>query len=237
MFKYKKKLMKKFIVTFVLLLTAISFTACNNDSDDDDNQSTGDYWPTSVDNNWIYTRDGVESSIKITGVNDRNGAKYYKFNQLDIFGRGVEENSALSIKKNKGDYYINVEEMNLTAESVSVKITGYDFLFFKDYLDVNETWEGTYTYTTSNNANSQVYVTNATFKGKILEKGISLTVKGKVFNDVIKFRFEQILDNNDAWPDWDYSTDFWIAKDVGIIKFEGVEGVGGVSELATYTIK
>jgi len=230
--------MKKFITSFLLLLTAISFTSCNNDSSDDDNaqDSTGDYWPTSVDNNWVYTQDGVENSIKITEGDERNGAKYYKFNQLDIFGRAVEDHPPFSIKKDKGDYYINVGEKNFTVEGVTTKITGYEFLLFKDYLGVNETWKGTYNYTKSfSTSNPNVFVTEAAYAGKILEKGISLTVNGKVFNDVIKFRFEQILDGkNDAWPTWDYSTDYWIAKDVGIIKFESV---GDVSELTSYRLK
>lgn len=230
--------MKKITTSFLIsLFIAISFIGCSTESDDekDAQNSLGDYWPTSVDNNWVYTQGGVENSIKITEVNEKNGAKYYSFDQLNIFGRAIEEDPNFSIKKNNGGYYINVGEKTTTSEGVTAKITGFEFLFFKDYLAVNETWEGTYTYTESSNApNSQVYVNNATFKGKILEKGISLTVNGKAFNDVIKFRFEQIYDNNDAWPDWDYSTDYWIAKDVGIIKFENE---GGVSEIKSYSIK
>jgi hypothetical protein len=229
--------MKNFTTSFLIFLfIAITFIGCSTESDDekDTQNSTNDYWPTSVDNNWVYTQGSVENSVKITEVDERNGAKYYSFNQLDIFGDAVEEQPVFSIKKNKGDYYINVGEINITSVGTA-KITGYEFILFKDYLGVNETWEGTYTYTKSYSAlGSQVFVANATFKGKILEKGISLTVKGKVFNDVIKFRFEQIIDNNDAWPDWDYSTDFWIAKNVGIIKFENVEGV---SEITSYLIK
>lgn len=229
--------MKNFIVSFVLLLTAISFTACNDSSEDDDAQdSTGDYWPTSIDNNWVYDQDGAETSITIIGDEVVNGAKHYEFNQLNIFGRAVEDHPPFRIKKNKGDYYINVGEINITVQAVTTKITGYEFLLFKDYLNINETWEGNYTYTISSNAANPFFaLTEVTYKGKILEKGISLTVNGKVFNDVIKFRFEQILDGkNDAWPTWEYSTDYWIAKDVGIIKFEND---GDVSELKSYSLK
>jgi hypothetical protein len=229
--------MKKFIVPFVLFLTAISFTACNDSSDEDVAQdSKGDYWPTSIDNNWVYDQDGAETSIKIIGSEVVNGTKYYKFNQLDIFGRAVEDHPPFRIKKNKGDYYINVGEINITAQGVTTKITGYEFLLFKDYLNINETWEGNYTYTISSNAANPFFaLTEVTYTGKILEKGISLTVNGTVFNDVIRFRFTQIIDGkSDAWPTWDYSTDYWIAKDVGIIRFSND---GAISEHKSHVIK
>ena len=215
--------MKKYIIPFGLLLIAITFISCSNDSSDNSSvqDSTGDYWPTSVDNNWVYTQDGADTSIKIITTEDVNGNKYYEFNQLPIFGRAIEDYPTFSIKKNKGDYYIKVGEINSTAGGVTTKITGYEFLFFKDYLNVNETWQGTYTYTlSSNGASPRLARTEGTYTGEILEKGISLTVNGTVFKEVIKFRFKQIIDGkDDAWPTWDYSTDYWIAKDVGIIKF------------------
>lgn len=229
--------MKKFIVPIIFLSTVISFTSCSNDSSNNVAQnSTGDYWPTSVDNNWIYGQDATETSIKIIGTQEVNGDKYYEFNQLNIFGRAVEDLPTFRIKKNKGDYYINVGEINITANGVTTKITGYEFLLFKDYLGINETWEGNYSYTKSSNAANPLFaLTEGTYKGKILEKGISLTVNGTVFNDVIRFRFTQIIDGkNDAWPTWDYSTDYWIAKDVGIIRFSND---GKISELKSHVIK
>lgn len=229
---------KKNIASFLLsLLMAISFAGCSNDSTGNKNQnSTGDYWPTSVDNNWVYTQGTSEISIKIIGTEDVNGSKYYGFNQLQIFGRAVNYSQPLSIKKNKGDYYIKASERNTTTNGVPYKITGYEFLFFKDYLDVNQTWTGTYNYTTSSNLFSKGFArTEVTYTGEIIEKGISLTVNGTVFKDVIKFRFTQILDGkDDAWPTWDNSTDYWIAKDVGIIKFSYE---GNISEHKSHLIK
>jgi hypothetical protein len=215
---------KKNTASFLFfLLMAISFAGCSNDSNDNDNQnSTADYWPTSVDNNWVYTQNGVSNSITITGIEEVNGSKYYKFDQLQIFGRAVDYRQPFSIKKNKGDYYIKVGERNTTTDGVTYKITGYEFLFFKDYLNVNQTWTGTYNYIQSDNAISYPLFARAevTYTGEILEKGISLTVNGTVFKDVIKFRFTQIEDGiDDVWPTWDNSTDYWIAKNVGIIKF------------------
>ncbi len=239
------------------LFMAISLTGCSNDdSTSNENQNltdnqnlidnkkqnlTGDYWPTSVDNAWVYTQGTKEISTKIAETEDINGYKYYKFNQLNIFGRAtntiLSNNPPVSIKKNKGDYYIKVDEMNTTVGGVTYKSTGYEFLFFKDYLDVNQTWTGTYNYIESNNAISYpLYArTEGTYTGEILEKGISLTVNGTVFKDVIKFRFTQILDGkDDAWPIWDYSSDYWIAKDVGIIKFSN-DGI--ISEHKSHIIK
>lgn len=218
------RIMKKsFIASFLLsLLMTISFTGCSTDSTGNENQnSAGDYWPTSVDNNWVYTQKGVDNSIKIIETEEVNGVNYYKFDQLQIFGRAVDYSQPLSIKKNKGDYYIKADERNTTTNGVPYKITGYEFLFFKDYLNVNQTWTGTYNYTTTSYSLSKGFArAEVTYTGEILEKGISLTVNGTVFKDVIKFRFTQIEDGiDDVWPTWDNSTDYWIAKNVGIIKF------------------
>lgn len=121
--------MKKITISFVLLFTAIFFVACSDDSSDSTPDSTGDYWPTSVGNNWVYTKDGTDASATITGVKEINGTKYYAFNQLPIF-RIFNDYTPLFIKKNKGDYYIKADEINKTYEGVTIKITGYEFPFF-----------------------------------------------------------------------------------------------------------
>ncbi len=220
---------------------AISLTGCSDDSTGNENQNlTGDYWPTSVNNNWVYTQEGVDNSIKIIGTEEVDGVNYYNFDQLPIFGLAVYNRQPFSIKKNKGDYYIKVGERNTTTDGVTYKITGYEFLFFKDYLDVNQTWTGTYNYTQSDNAISYPLFarTEGTYTGEILEKGVSLTVNGTLFKDVIKFRFTQILDGkDDAWPTWDYSSDYWIAKDVGIIKFSHDVYNVYISELKSHKVK
>ncbi|PXY46206.1 hypothetical protein [Flavobacterium hydrophilum] len=237
---------KNNIASFLLsLLTVISLTGCSDDSTDNENQnSTGDYWPTSVDNNWVYTQDTDEISIKIIGTEDVNGSKYYGFNQLDIFGNAtgdaVHNGQPFSIKKNKGDYYIKVGEKNTNVGGVTTKITEYEFLFFKDYLDVNQTWTGTYNYIKSNKASFlPIQLTEGTYTGEILEKGISLTVNGTVFKDVIKFRFTQSIDDVtlNVWPAWDYSSDYWIAKNVGIIKFSSNAYSGKISEHKSHIVK
>ncbi|WP_348824724.1 hypothetical protein [Flavobacterium aestuarii] len=230
--------MKKISVSFLLaIFVAISIVGCSSESDDEQNtqDSTGDYWPTAVNNNWVYTQDGDEALIKITEIDDIDGGKYYKFNELEIFGDAVDGQASGWIKKNKGDYYIKIGEVNTTIDGVTAKITGYEFLLFKDYLNVNDTWEGYYTFIQNVSIpDFPVLTAKINYSGKILEKGISLTVKGKVYNDVIKFRFSQSLKGNDAWPSWDYSTDYWIAKNVGIIKYENDEVT---SELKSYVIK
>lgn len=43
---------------------------------------------------------------------------------------------------------------NKTYEDVTIKITEYEFPLFKDYLDVNETWRGTYIFIETETRNS-----------------------------------------------------------------------------------
>ena len=64
--------MKNFTISFLLpLLIVFSFIACSNDSSNDDSvaeNSTGDYWPTAVDNNWVFTQNGEETTMRIIGT-------------------------------------------------------------------------------------------------------------------------------------------------------------------------
>lgn len=233
-----KQFMKNFTTSFLLsLLIAFSFTACSDDSSNDDSSaenSTGDYWPTTVDNNWVFTQDGEETTMKIIGIDEMDGAKYYKFNQMAGAVSSIDAETSVWIKKNKGDYYIKMGEINVDLGIFTGKITGYEFLIFKDYLDVNQSWSGNYTHTTSYNiADYPSIVTKVNYTGIILEKGSTVTINGKDFKDVIKFKFTQSATAAGQASSVIVSN-YWIAKNVGIIK---IETNGVVSELKSYLIK
>jgi hypothetical protein len=230
--------MKNFATSFLLpLLIAFSFTACSSDSSNDESaaqNSTGDYWPTTVDNNWIFTQDGEETTMKIIGIDEMDGAKYYKFNQMAGAIASVDAQTSVWIKKNKGDYFIKMGEISINFGSFTGKITGYEFIILKDYLEINQTWGGKYTHTTNYNVpDFPTVVTTVNYTGKILEKGSALTINGTTFKDVIKFSFTQsasIIGQATS----ETITNYWIAKNVGVIK---METNGSVSELKSYLIK
>lgn len=230
--------MKNFTTSFLLpLLIAFSFVACTNDSSNDDStaeNSTGDYWPTTVDNNWVFTQDGEETTMKIIGIDEIDGAKYYKFNQMVGATASIGAETSVWIKKNKGDYYIKMGEINIDYAGYTGKMTGYQFIFFKDYLEVNQTWSGTYTNTTSFNIpNFPAMITTVNYTGKILERGSTLTVNDINYKDVIKFSLTQKASVS-GQASSETVTNYCIAKNVGVIK---METNGTVSKLKSYVIK
>lgn len=230
--------MKKFTTSFLVsLLIAFSFTACSSDSSNDDSapqNSTDDYWPTAVDNNWVFSQNGEQTTMKIIGIDEMNGAKYYKFNQMAGATASLDGQASVWIKKNKGDYYIKMGEINIDLSGITGKITGYEFIILKDYLEVNQTWSGNYTHTTSYNvADFPSIATTVNYTGKILEKGSSLTVNGTTFKDVIKFSFTQSASVS-GLANSVTITNYWVAKNVGVIK---METNGFVSELKSYLVK
>jgi hypothetical protein len=237
-YKNIKQFMKKITTSILLsLFIAFSFTACSSDSSNDETSaqnSNGDYWPTALDNNWVFTQNGKETNMKIIGIDETNGAKYYKFNQMAGTDASLGTQASAWIKKNNGDYYIKMGEINIDYNGYTGKMTGYEFIILKDYLDINQTWSGTYTNTTTYNIpNFPGIVTNVNYTGKILEKESALTVNGKTFKEVIKFSFT-LNASISGQASSKTITNYWIAKNVGVIK---METNGAVSELKSYVIK
>ena len=230
--------MKK-ITNFLLLSLFISFSffSCSSDSSNDEvagGISTGDYWPTTIGNSWVFTQEGEESTMEIIGSDEIGGAKYYKFDQMAGVGASLTGEVSSWIKKNQGDYYLKLGDINIDLQGFTGKVTGYEFLFFKDYLDVNQTWTGKYTHTTSYNIpNFPSIVTNVNYTGKILEKGVSVVLNGTTFKDVIKFKFTQVASIT-GQPTSEVISEYWIAKNIGLIK---ADNNGTFTELKSYIIK
>jgi hypothetical protein len=228
--------MKKITTSFLLmLLVAFFFTACSSDSSNDDSDvQNSSYWPTAVDNNWVFFQDGDEITMKIIGTDQIDGAKYYKFDQMIGATSSIGTQASVWIKKSNGDYYIKMGEINIDYSGYKGKMTGYEFIFFKDYLKVNETWSGTYTSSTSYNIpDFPAIVTTVNYTGKILERGSTLTVNGINYKDVIKFSFAQsaFISGQAASES---ITNYWIAKDIGVIK---MDTNGSITELKSCVIK
>lgn len=215
-------------------MTGFILTSCSNDdSSESAGESTGDYWPSKVGNQWIFSRDGTESTLKIQSSSNKDGNTYYKFNQL--FGATDEISGTVgaSLKKVKGDYYIVIDEVSYSSEGITGKTSGYEYILFKDYLDVNQTWAGSYSLETSFNIPSFPSLKmNANYTGTILEKGISLKIKEVMYSNVIKFKLH--IEASTQGQTSSSDTYYWIAKDVGIVK---LESSGTTSELVSYTLK
>lgn len=225
-----KNLKSTFVLTFILSMFLL--VSCDKDDNPAQN-STGDYWPTAINNQWVLNQDGIESTIKIISTDNFDGATYYKFNQMLGVGESMGGEASVWLKKNKGDYYIKMGDININVLGITASITGYEFIFFKDYLDVNQTWTGTYSHTTTYNYGGVPPIkTTVNYKGTILEKGTSLKVNGINYTDVIKFRIRQ--EGSYMGQSSVVDADYWVSKNIGVIK---MTSGGSVSELVSYVVK
>lgn len=178
--------------------------------------STGDYWPAKIGNKWVLDQSGVQSTMEILSSETINGATYYKFNQ--IAGQGSVPGVIVAsqwLKKQGGDYYVKIDDISIDISGIKGTLSGYEYVFLKDYLEVNQSWSGTYNQTTTSQG-IPPFETIVSLKGTILEKGISISVNGKTYNDVIKFRMHQEASSLGQVVTIDI--DYWFAKNIGFIK-------------------
>ena len=232
----------KLVACLFFILTAFTFTSCENEPidsainlDDFNNggggTSTGDYWPTALNNQWVYKLNGVQQSpMKIISVNSIDNATYYTFDTL--FGQGSAGsvgNATVRLRKNSGDYYIRIEDLNLNLGSgLTATMTGYEYILLKDYLTVGQTWTGTYNQTTTYSDPQLPAITHTTsYTGTVVETGLSLTVNGTSFPNVIKVRVRQSTSFPGSPEPSVVDSDYWFAKDVGPIKAVNLSTVNG----------
>ncbi|PBJ15615.1 hypothetical protein BSF42_00170 [Flavobacterium sp. ACN6] len=202
-----------------LFVSALSFTSCSSDSGSEDTESSKeDYWPTAVGNQWVLNQNGSETSMKIISSEKVKEDTYYKFDKLFITSSSpVSGTASAYLKKVNGDYYVKLDEFKIIANGFSGTMSGYEFIFFKDYLEANKTWTGTYLQETTYTGIGTIKMTTK-YTGTIVEKGATVTVKGNIYTDVIRFKLklETSMEGQSAGA---AEVEYWIAKGVGVIKF------------------
>ncbi|MBE8724831.1 hypothetical protein [Flavobacterium hungaricum] len=228
----------KSLALLALFVSTTLFTSCSSDDSESDNEtpeaSQGDYWPAAVGNQWVLNQGGTETTMKIIGTEKIGQSTYYKFDKFfaaPTDGLDIGGSATASLKKTDGEYLIKLSDININVNGVSGKITGYDFIFFKDNLDVNKTWTGSYSQETSY-AGITAIKTTTKYTGTITEKGATATIKGVTYKDVIKFKFK-LETSAQGVSAGTTEAEYWMAKGVGIIKFSYT---GTSSELVSYKL-
>lgn len=215
-------------LVFIVFAVLALYSCSKDDTNIEKTTSTGDYFPTAINNSWVLNTNESLSTMKITGTDSFDGKEYFKFDQF-IGSEGLL-NSWL--RKSNGNYYFRIGELTFNYEGLTATQTGYEYIFFKDYLDVNQTWTGTYTQKTTYTGFPPI-TTTVNYTGTILEKNTTLTLNEKTYNDVIKFRYNiKVIDPKGSEMQ-SYNFDYWIAKNVGIIKFIGA---GSMVTLDSYNL-
>ncbi|MCF6129019.1 hypothetical protein L1S35_04990 [Flavobacterium sp. AS60] len=204
--------------------------------------STGDYWPTALNNQWVFKNNGVvQEPMKMISINSIGGNTYYTFDQL--FGAssgGTSAGVVARLRKNSGDYYLKIEDFTFdTGLGITGNLTGYQMLLLKDYLNAGQTWSGSFTQTaTFTGLPSTTQATSYT--GQILERDATVTVNGVSYTNVIKSKITQVVTVMGA-PANNVVTEYWFSKNIGPIKSVTVstDDVGSettTSELESYIL-
>jgi hypothetical protein len=253
----------KLIVGLFLIFTAFTFTSCDNEPIDSSIElnnggnngggnngggnnggggtSTGDYWPAALNNQWVFKLDGVQQPpMKIISINSISGSTYYTFDTL--FGQGsmgTVGSATTRMKKNSGDYYLKIEDLNLNlGNNLTATMTGFEYVILKDYLAVGQTWNGVYTQTTNYSDPQIPDITQTTnYTGTIVEKDATVTINGASYTNVIKLRISQSTTFPGLPTPTVADSDYWFAKDVGPIKAVTVsQGSTTTNELMSFIL-
>ncbi|MEO8515191.1 MAG: hypothetical protein ABI426_00525 [Flavobacterium sp.] len=242
----------KNISVYLLLFTAVFFTSCSGDiepyegtipnANPTDNtggggggQSTGDYWPTAINNQWIFSVNGTnQAPMKMVSLDNIGGNNYYTFNAQS--GGGATQVTRL--RKSNGDYYIKSEDVVIAPQPgiPGSTSTGTERILLKDYLDVGGTWTYNYVQTTTyTDPQYPVISMNFNIVSTIVEKNTTLNVNGQNYTNVIKVRVVQNVTNNGQTS---VATSYYhFSKNVGPIKITTeYNGTTSNQDLASYNL-
>ena len=215
------------IKTLFIACVAIFFASgCKKDDTDDNtggtNNNTADYSPLSTGSTWTYeSSNGTSYTLTSSGKDTVAMGKTYKVL--------ANSNGANVYKMKSGtDHYQYVVIPELGS-------TGIEALFLKEEAAVNATWQHSQLLTVPNIP----LPLPTTFTYTLKEKGISRTVKGKAFADVIHVGLVVSVTGLGSLG----GGEVYYAKGVGLIEgslrltFSGTEVVNQTNLLTSYTIK
>ncbi|OWP75419.1 hypothetical protein BWK62_12080 [Flavobacterium oreochromis] len=244
--------MKIKFINILAVLTTLFFASCsvesidpvlpkqiNNDTNSNPNGVVVDYWPSVVNNNWTYTKKGVaQTPMKVMSTEVLRGKTYYTFNNLFGQSASVSAKVTMQLRKNNGDYYLRVPGFTADLGTTgTAQSTEFEYLLFKDYVNLNDTWTSNFTQTfTYSNPVIPSVVTSTVIDGTMLGKDTSIVVNGVTFNNVIKFKV--IQKTTVLMQVTTTTTYYWYAKGVGCVKsiIQNTGTSDTVSELQTYNL-
>ncbi|MCC8410603.1 hypothetical protein LJ707_16790 [Mucilaginibacter sp. UR6-1] len=200
----------------LLIAFTLIFTACKKGVDDFPNTpNTGEipgtttnatYQPFGAGAKWVYHgQSGIgDFVIEDTRTTILNG----KSKKIDgqVFYEGITTSSAGTISGyigyNNGIYAQQAEAAALGLNAIMP--------IYNDRKNIGETYQQLFNYVSEGQA------VNARFSVELLEKGISKTVRGVTYNDVVHTRIKTDVKLGDEWISYT-GNEIYLAKGVGII--------------------
>ncbi|NCD70329.1 hypothetical protein [Mucilaginibacter agri] len=207
----------------VCLITTL-FTSCKKSGADSPDTATSDtYQPLTLNSTWKYATDypAVDTTVMTMSSSTQTyGGKSYHVVQ-----------SKAKVIGNANTYFYNGNHVYNWRNS-SAGAGDIDFTYLNDTAKVNYTWKAKVT------DDGTISGIPAQMLGKIIATGISKTVAGKAYTNVIHTTVQLQY----ALTGSTYSTfatyDFYVAKGIGIIEMDAsTYGVKSTFKLLSYTIK
>lgn len=179
--------------------------------------SSGDYWPSTVGNWWQFEQNNeLLDPMEMIGTDTFNNLTYYQFGTQSGSGSTVFGTAKPWLNKNNGAYTIKMDDIDISAGGLTGTQTGYEFIVLKDNINVNATWNGTYSQTTTYTGIPPISQ-DVNYTGTILEKNATVTVDGETYSNVIKVKIEQVI-TLPGTPATTVVTEYWFAKDIGPVR-------------------
>jgi hypothetical protein len=234
-------------IVFVLWLSVFSLSSCTSEfepidpaiqtpvENPDDNgtggNSSGDYWPRAINNQWVYKLDGeVQEPMKISSTISIDSRTYYKYdNFLGVSDGGSNFIGTNLTRKTNGVYFVRVSA--IITGTPSITVSPLEVVVLKDYLEVNQMWSQNLSQTTTIEGQTPI-VTAVEIDGKILARNITVIIGAITYTQVIHVEVIQttqgIINKNE----------YWFAKDIGLIKYSNFIGgtINSVYEIQSYTL-
>jgi hypothetical protein len=210
-------------LTFCMLTSGI-FLFSNCSKDDNGPNSSDNYSPLTVGSNWTYKYSETGSStdtfsVTVTNKDTTINNKTYK---------------VLSSSDGSGNNYMAKIDSNYYRFASFAGIASFEELYLKDNRAVNSSWTSSVAFTLPS---SPIPLT-ADLTYVIKEKGISYSVNGKGYNDVIHVGVSVTVFSASFG-----SGEFYYAKNVGMIESSisltptGQSPYSSTQQLLSYEIK
>lgn len=197
--------------------------------------SVFDYFPRTTNSNWSYEwNDDVNDSllrVALPATVSINGNTYNEFVETDDAVAGT--NSSRYFRKSGGSYYEYMDASFYLGFDAPALL---DYIFLKDDVNSGTSWT-TNTFSGSISGSPQITLR---MKLAILEKDVSVTVKGTAYPNtiVVDQRFE--INAGGTWAEAPYgSIKSYYARNIGLIKQEAFDGLGNLldkSELRRHEV-
>jgi hypothetical protein len=199
-------------IVFVLVCSLFLFGKCKKDSD----IVYLDYQPLTVGSNWTYTSNGTSYKLTLTNRDTVAVGRTYK---------------VLSNSNGANQYQAKVGTEYYRLASLQGILPAYDELYLKSDQNVSATWQLIIPIQVS------TVTVNVTAKYTIAEKGISKTVQGTNYTDVVHVHqdFSSPFGNNGT-ADWYYAKGIGLISSNVAISFPG-QNFNNTTELTAYEIK